>query len=185
MRARVHGLLVGVVAVLGLLIAASPAQAHAELESSDPADGQTLSAPPTAVSFTFGEELLDQGNAITLTVVDTDARLALGAVEVDGDTVRAAWPEQSPAGEFRAAYRVVSADGHPIQGSITFTVTSAAGDANASPAATQPTSVATPEATNAATSATTESSGSGSAWLIGLVAVLLIAVGVIAWRRRR
>ncbi len=120
--------------VLGLLVA-GPAQAHSDLRSSDPADGATLATAPATVSFTFNEPLLDQGNAITVTEVASGQRLTMGPAQVDGELVSVSWPEVSPAGEYRAAYRVVSADGHPINGTIAFTVAQAAGSAPA-PAAT-------------------------------------------------
>jgi methionine-rich copper-binding protein CopC len=131
----IRGWVVGVLAVLSLLLGVSPAGAHAELESSDPQDGATLTSAPEAITFVFGEEILPQGNAVTLTDVAADVRLEVGLVDVDGDTVSVTWPESSPAGQFRAAFRVVSADGHPINGTITFTVEQAVGAVQASPAA--------------------------------------------------
>jgi methionine-rich copper-binding protein CopC len=131
----IRGWVVGVLAVLSLLLGVSPAGAHAELESSDPQDGATLTSAPEAITFVFGEEILPQGNAVTLTDVAADVRLEVGPVDVDGDTVSVTWPESSPAGQFRAAFRVVSADGHPINGTITFTVEQAVGAVQASPAA--------------------------------------------------
>jgi methionine-rich copper-binding protein CopC len=110
-----------------MVVAVAPVHAHSDLSSSDPQDGAVLAEAPQEISFTFNEELLAQGNAVTLTHVDSDTRLELGEVEVRGDTVRVAWPDQSPAGEFRAAYRVVSADGHPIDGAVTFMVEQAMG----------------------------------------------------------
>ncbi len=91
------------------------------------------------MSLTFNEKLLAQGNAVTVTEVATDQRLTVGAAQTEGPTVSVAWPQASPAGEFRAAYRVVSADGHPINGTITFTV---ARSAEGAPSADQPTAVA-------------------------------------------
>ncbi len=119
--------MVALMAALAGVLLAGPAQAHSDLRSSDPDDGATLTTAPAAVSFTFNEPLLAEGNAITVTEVATGQRLAVGATEVDVQTATASWPESSPAGEFRAAYRVVSADGHPIDGTITFTVAQAAG----------------------------------------------------------
>ena len=135
----IRGWIVGLLAVFAILVGTSPARAHAELESSDPKEGATLSSAPAAISFVFGEEILPEGNAVTLTDVAADTRLEVGPVEVEGDTVSVAWPSVSPAGEFRAAYRVVSADGHPIDGTITFTVEQAVGEVEETPAAGRPT----------------------------------------------
>lgn len=168
-----------VVALAALALAIAPAAAHSQLESSDPADGATLDAPPEVLSFTFNEELLQQGNAVTLTEVATGTRLELGAVVVSGDTVSVAWPQASPAGEYRAAYRVVSADGHPIDGTVTFTVAQAVGRASASPAA-EPAGPSSAEPSSA-------DGGGIAAWALGIGAVVLagVAGGVLVLRRGR
>lgn len=123
-----------------LAVPAAPARAHAELVSSEPADGAILAVPPERVSFKFGEDLLAQGNAITAFAVAADGRagdrVALPDAVVAGSTVSVAWPQSTPAGKYRANYRVVSADGHPISGSISFTIAGESLDPSAaSPAA--------------------------------------------------
>jgi len=203
----VRGWIVGILAAISILLAVPPAGAHAELESSDPADGATLASAPKEIVFTFGEEILPEGNAVTLTDVGADSRLDVGPVEVEGDTVTVAWPASSPAGEFRAAYRVVSADGHPIDGTITFTVQEAVVSSEASPAASASpgASAASPEASPVGSSASPEAtspspSASGSAtpapaaddadagllvWVLGIGLAVLAGAGVGAWVMRR
>ncbi len=44
-------------ALLLAVLATAPALAHAELTTSDPADGATLTMPPTAITLTFSETL--------------------------------------------------------------------------------------------------------------------------------
>jgi hypothetical protein len=197
----VRGWIVGILAALSLLVLVSPAQAHAELESSDPADGATLASAPATITFTFGEEILPEGNAVTLTDVAAASRLEVGPVEVEGDTVTVAWPTSSPAGEFRAAYRVVSADGHPIDGTITFVVqeavgaggvaspaTSAGPDASASASAASPeaTSDPEPEAVSATPAPGEDDADAGElVWALGIGLVVLVGAGVSAWVMRR
>lgn len=189
----VRGWIVGILAALAILMAVSPAQAHAELESSDPADGATLATAPATLTFIFGEEILPEGNAVTLTDVAAASRLEVGPVEVDGDTVTVAWPASSPAGEFRAAYRVVSADGHPIDGTITFVVQEAVGAGAASPAAS-----ASPEAIAAGPEASAEAAAVSAippieddadagelVWVLGIGLVVLVGAGASAWVMRR
>ena len=103
----------------GALLAPA-ALAHSELVSSDPADGATLDAPPTTVSFTFNEALMPD----FVRFVGTDPSGATGDLpvsSVEGPTATIDWPADAPAGEWRVNYRVVSQDGHPIEGGITFT----------------------------------------------------------------
>lgn len=191
MRTHIRrGWIVAILAALMLLVGVAPAGAHAELESSDPADGATLASAPSALTFTFGEDVLEQGNAVTLTVVDSDTRLELGPLTVDREVVSVDWPAASPAGDFRAAYRVVSADGHPIDGSVTFTVEQALGAAAStpSPAAETPAPVmASAQAVSASPTPTSEAGTDAGplAWILWLGLALLIGVGAGAWVMRR
>ncbi len=197
----IRGWVVGVLAVLALLAGASPAAAHAELDSSDPEDGATLASAPAAITFVFGEEILPQGNAVTLTDVAADVRLEVGPVDVDGDTVSVTWPESSPAGQFRAAFRVVSADGHPINGTITFTVEQAVGAVAASPAAVQASpsagaaspapvaedpAAASPSALTASPVPASDDADAGLlAWVLGIGLAVLIGAVAGTWVMRR
>jgi hypothetical protein len=191
----------GLLALLVLLLGQSPVRAHADLQSSDPADGATLASAPASMAFTFNEDVLDQGNAITLTDVASGARIEVGPLEVDGRTVSVTWPPASPAGEFRAAYRVVSADGHPIEGSITFTVQQAVGQVQASPIAAPADDAASASASAAASAAPADAaspeqstapasdSGSGSVgplvWFLALGFAVVIGAGAGMWVMRK
>ena len=186
--------IVGLLAVVAIVVGVSPAGAHAELESSDPQDGTTLASAPASISFTFGEQILSEGNAVTLTDVAADTRLEVGPVEVDGDTVSVAWPESSPAGEFRAAYRVVSADGHPIAGTISFTVEQAVGAGEATPvaASASPTTSASPASSASPTSvpaSPTPEEGDADAgflaWVLGIGLAILLGAMAGMWVMRR
>jgi methionine-rich copper-binding protein CopC len=112
-------LIVGLCALFGMVVAA-PVRAHAELVSSTPADGASLKLAPKVVRLVFGEDLLPGGTAVTATDVAADGRVELPDPQVAGDTVSVRWPASAPGGQYRVAYRVVSADGHPITGSISF-----------------------------------------------------------------
>ncbi len=191
----IRGWIVGILAVFAIVVGVAPAGAHAELESSDPNDGSTLSSAPAAISFVFGEEIRPEGDAVTLTDVEADRRLEVGPVEVEGDTVSVAWPPASPAGEFRAAYRVVSADGHPIDGTITFTVEQAVGDGEASPAAASASPLAVESASpaeaspSAVAASPVPAEGDADAglltWVLGIGLAVLIGAGVGTWVMRR
>ena len=191
----VRGWLVGILAMLSLLLIVSPVRAHAELDSSDPSDGASLTSAPDVLSFTFGEQVLEQGNAVTLTDVASGSRLEVGPVQVEGNMVSVSWPDQSPAGEFRAAYRVVSADGHPIEGSITFTV-EAVGGAVASPVAVstsdEPSALpvasasAVPAVEGSAPAEDADAGGGGAlVWILALGVAVVIGAGAGMWVMRK
>jgi hypothetical protein len=175
-------------ALAALVLIAPTAWAHSELASSDPADGAALAAPPQAITFTFNEELLEQGNAITLTALATGERLELGDVAVAGDTVSVDWPASSPAGEFRAAYRVVSADGHPIDGAVTFTVDEAVGQSSPAPAQpSAPPASASPIAEPVQPDPAAAEDESSAVWAlaVGAVALAAVATALVVARRGR
>lgn len=102
--------------VLGSMGAAS---AHAALVSSDPEDGATLATAPAEVSFEFNENI---GNANLALVAPDGSSVAMADVQAVDDTVTGAPDDVDQAGIYTLSYRVVSADGHPIQGSVEYTV---------------------------------------------------------------
>lgn len=175
---------------------APAASAHAELVSSDPVDGAELPAPPTSVSFTFNEPLLpDFVRLIATNPAGVTGDLPISAVE--GPTVTAAWPA-AEGGEWTVNYRVVSQDGHPIEGGITFSYdgpaptssgplpTSASPDpTTAAPTSAAPTSAQPSPETNPA--ADTSTGGLSSLIIAGLAvgAIVIIGVAVALVARRR
>ncbi|MCR4513226.1 copper resistance CopC family protein [Aeromicrobium sp. 50.2.37] len=116
----------GLVATLALLAVPTPALAHASVESSDPADGATLSALPQTVSVTLNEEI---GSGAVLRVLDSSGtRLDDGEVTVAGRRVLVGVrTADAQPGAYRLVYRVVSADGHAVSGQVGFTLSADAG----------------------------------------------------------
>ncbi|WP_459548731.1 copper resistance CopC family protein [Nocardia sp. X0981] len=105
--------------VLGL--AAGPAAAHSAVVSSDPADGATIDTGPARATITFNEPL--QPNFPAMTVVGPDGNLwSKGEPLVEGRNLSIEVGELGPAGVYRMAYRVTSADGHVVDGERTFTL---------------------------------------------------------------
>jgi methionine-rich copper-binding protein CopC len=158
---------------------AGPAAAHNVLVSSDPANGATLGKAPTAVSFTFDQPIENFDPALKV-FGPNGHDFATSAPIVDGSTVSASFAA-GPAGSYRAVYRIVSADGHPVTGQITFTLSdSAAGSATGMPTA-QTNATTGPVATGG-----TASGLGGWLWIIAIVAAGLVAAAiVIALRKPR
>jgi methionine-rich copper-binding protein CopC len=170
----------GVAACVALVLGAAPAFAHTRLESSDPADGASLSAAPEAVSLTFSEDI-DPGFA-TITVVGPDGTsYQTGDVTGDGGEVRTAVSPLGPAGNYEIGYRVVSDDGHPVSGKVAFTLTAPGPAAAAAPAAAPaPTVAAAPPAPAVASQATTQQSKGAPVWPWILGAVVLVGAAAAA-----
>jgi copper transport protein len=110
-----------VAAVVGLL-APALAAAHASLIRSAPSDGQVVEDSPDEVTLTFTEPVETALGAVR--VYDSDAR----RVDADATTrparasARAAIPETLANGTYTVSWRVVSTDGHPIEGAFVFHV---------------------------------------------------------------
>ncbi|MDQ1673192.1 MAG: copper transport protein [Frankiaceae bacterium] len=118
---RVLAVLVGAAVVVPLL--AGPAEAHAVLESSDPASGVVLTQPGDAVTLHFDESvtLLPSG----IRVLDGNGkRVDRGNAAHPGNSqdVRVGLRDKLPNGSYLVDWRVVSADSHPIAGAFTFSV---------------------------------------------------------------
>jgi copper transport protein len=118
---RVLAVLVGAAVVVPLL--AGPAEAHAVLESSDPASGVVLTQPGDAVTLHFDESvtLLPSG----IRVLDgSGRRVDRGNASHPGNSqdVRVSLRNKLPNGSYLVDWRVVSADSHPIAGAFTFSV---------------------------------------------------------------
>ena len=104
-----------------LLLLGAPAQAHDTLLESDPADGATLETSPEAITLTYSADILDVSPLVRITDEDGE-QLAEITPSIDGPVATAALEEPLPAGESTIQWRVVSSDGHPIEGTFTVTV---------------------------------------------------------------
>ena len=113
-------------AFLGLGFAlAGGASAHATVVASDPADGSRLAHAPSVVTITF-DESVGLGGASYLHVTDQSGnRVDSGtAFHPNGDSTKVADRLKPGLGDgtYTASYRVVSADSHPVAGTIRFVV---------------------------------------------------------------
>ena len=117
-------MLLGTVLVLLLLGSAGTASAHAALESTDPADGSVLKSAPHTLTLTVSESvaLLDD----SFRVYDPDNRRVKTSsahhAKDAGDTASVTLPAKLGTGTFTVAWRVVSADSHPVSGAFTFSI---------------------------------------------------------------
>ncbi|MDE5445462.1 copper-binding protein [Bradyrhizobium sp. CSA207] len=106
---------------------ATTALAHAALVSVEPASGSLLTTAPMAVELRFNEAVTP--GAVRL--IDGAGRARDDArVRASGETISIAMPPDLPQGTTVVSYRVISQDGHPIAGSVMFSI--------GTPTATQP-----------------------------------------------
>ncbi|MFD3328085.1 copper resistance CopC/CopD family protein [Streptomyces sp. NPDC058701] len=107
-----------------LLGAAGPASAHTALSGSDPADGSVLKTAPRQVTLTFTESVSFSDDSLRVLSPDNDRVNPRPAHHADGreNTARVELSDGIPQGTYTVAWRVVSADGHPISGAFVFSV---------------------------------------------------------------
>ncbi len=126
--------LAGLAALLPALCIASAAWAHATLVSSEPADGSVLTLRPKMVQLHFNESVAPA----VIGVIDAAGKARDVATRAIGQSVLIVLPDDLPQGTQIVSYRVVSQDGHPVAGSLVFSigaVTGAAPPAKTSPLA--------------------------------------------------
>ena len=109
--------LVGVALALG---SAAPAAAHASLVRTDPTDGQVLNKSPKVARLTFDETVSAQSGGVQMYDARGDAVESEASARDKVLTVDV--PDKLADGTYVISWRVVSADGHPVAGALTFSV---------------------------------------------------------------
>lgn len=108
------------IALLMLLLAASEASAHAELDRAEPRVGNKVASPPRAVTLWFTQKLEPAFSTVTVTN-SAGERVDTGKARVNGSQmsipIRA-----GGSGTYRVNWHVLSVDAHTTEGNFTFQV---------------------------------------------------------------
>jgi len=110
-------------ALVGVVLAlapASPAAAHASLVRTDPTEGQVLPESPGKARLTFDETVSVPAGGVQL--FDADGDVVSSEASVRDAVLNVDLPETLADGSYVVSWRVVSADGHPVAGALTFSV---------------------------------------------------------------
>ena len=118
-RRRALALVVAIVAAL-VLAPAEPASAHATLIATDPGEGAVLEAAPDRIRFTFDESVAGVPDGVH--VFDAAGGAVAASAAVDGKELGVTLTDEVGDGTLVVVWRVVSEDGHPISGSLTFSI---------------------------------------------------------------
>jgi copper transport protein len=110
-----------VLALIGviLLAPARDAHAHASLVRAQPADGAVLPASPSALALTFNEPVAP---LVLRLIGPAGQSLALGRTVGENATITINVPATLQRGTHVLSWRVISADGHPVGGTLMFSV---------------------------------------------------------------
>lgn len=152
----------------------SAALAHSNSVETNPLHGAMLEKLPAEATVTFNEAPKKADLALTT----PDGQVHVLRARIAESTVTVNLPAAAPRGRYLLAYRVVSADGHPVSGVASFTVTS-----GPKPVPT-PTRSAAPSADDASDQA---EGGIAAPMLVvlGLALVALVVMASAAARARR
>ncbi|WP_407319445.1 copper resistance protein CopC [Isoptericola halotolerans] len=185
------------VAVVAMLATAPTATSHDQLISSDPESDARLDGAPTTVSLEYSADIMDVGAAVV--VADgSDEDWAVSPPSVDGPVVLTQLEPGMPDGDYEVRWRVVSSDGHPIQGVVRFVVGDGGPDETGADPARSPSpssdvstdaDQAGPSSQNSQDQTAQESEGLPRAALVGaggaLVALALLTIVQLLRRRHR
>jgi hypothetical protein len=171
---------VALVAAIIAVFTAGPAWAHNSLTKAVPDKNSTLTRSPQQVELTFLQKV--DPKFLTIGVTDAQKRkVPLETPKADGKVGTVDFSGPLTNGVYTVTYRVVSLDGHPVQGSYKFALND--------PSATTPPPAAEPEATVVTVPASSSSPDDGTGlWPIaGGIALVVVIVGaaLFALRRRR
>jgi copper transport protein len=108
-----------ILVLLAALAQASLAWAHASLIRSQPADRAVVAQPPSLLVLTFNEPV---SPLVVRLVRPTGDATELKNVAASNATLTIPLPERLALGTYLLSWRVISADGHPVGGALTFSV---------------------------------------------------------------
>ncbi|MGK3207176.1 copper resistance CopC family protein [Amycolatopsis sp. MEPSY49] len=117
-----------------VLLGAPAAAAHSVLVSSSPAEGAAIATSPADAVLVFNEPVENRFTELAVLGPDGTSHWEAGPVSVVDGRVSVPLRPLGPVGAYAIRYRVTSADGHPVSGTVPFRLT-VAGPGSAVPAA--------------------------------------------------
>lgn len=112
-------LVAGLATLVWIVCLGTGASAHASLVGTEPADGSVLAVAPKTVQLRFNEPVTPAVVSLIDAAGKTRDDVAVSAVD---QTVILKLPDNLPRGTQVVSYRIVSADGHPVAGSLMFSI---------------------------------------------------------------
>lgn len=165
--------------LLSLWGTAATASAHDVLESTSPSSGASVAAMPGDVTLTLDNTPAAIGSKVEVKDASgTD--WATGTVSVVDKVASQQIKPGAPAGDYTVNWRLVSSDGHPIEGTFKFTSTGVQNGGaviNTQPADSSP----------SAEAPVVQQTSQGFPWTIVIViaVVVLLVAGLIVFARRK
>ena len=112
-------LIAGLATLLSVHCFATGVSAHASLVATEPGDGSVLAQAPKTVQLRFNEAVAPA----VIRLIDAKGRARDDVtVRAAGETIVVTLPDDLPKGAQVVSYRVISQDGHPVAGSLVFSI---------------------------------------------------------------
>ena len=153
---------------LVLVGGAGPAAAHTNFVQSFPEADATIVAPVTEVWLEFETPLVAEQSEVVVTGPDGSSKV-VGEPTVTGNVIRVQVPPMTEVGDYEVSYRIVSLDGHLLDGDYGFSI-------EAGPAG-QSTAAGSGAPASAAAGASRSGVGQSTIWWAGLWVALLAVTG--------
>jgi len=120
----------GIFAVLATVLGVTAAHGHASLIGSEPVDRTVVAQAPPTVMLIFNEPV----SPLVLRLVQPSGEVTeLREVVASGAAMTVTMPPDTKRGTHLLSWRVISADGHPVGGALTFSVGEPSGAPTARP----------------------------------------------------
>jgi methionine-rich copper-binding protein CopC len=165
------------------------ASAHTEIDHTTPAAGSSVEAGTQTVSVVFTDKILDLANSSEIVITDSAGNeVPTSCLEVQNTALNTE-AFFGTAGVYKVVWRTVAEDGHAISDDFTFTVTGTADNkdfVSCKDSISQTTVIATPKpsVTHTETTASSDESKVSNLYLIGGIAIVIVA-GVVLFVIRR
>jgi copper transport protein len=119
-------IIAGLATLLSVLCFATGVSAHASLVAAEPADNSILAAAPKTIRLRFNEAV----TPAVIRLIDAEGKARDDAtVRTTDQTIVITPPANLPRGTQVVSYRVISQDGHPVSGSLVFSIGAPTGTA--------------------------------------------------------
>ena len=164
-----------------VLLLSNQALAHTGLESSTPAQGSTVTEKLNEITLTFLTKI-EETSSFTLTD-SSNKEMDIDGITVNDDILTGNVTESLENGTYQINWKIIGADGHPMEGVIDFVLdapeeTEAVEPTNESMDAEEPIESSTEEQ-ETTVEASEEEKNSNST--VGIIIVLVIIVALAAW----
>ncbi len=106
--------------IICLLLFPNSTFAHTSLVSSSPSEGEVLTASPGEIVLEFNTKV-EQGSQFQV-INPSGNGMAVTGISIEDKMLSGMLSQELQGGEYQIHWKIIGADGHPIEGEVSFTV---------------------------------------------------------------